>query len=109
MVGIVYILRLIDIADVILEDFCSRLVAEGIDTCTIVHVFGISANGIMVHLIVVHTADIGIPPPAKGDSGVGDLLYPIVTDCGTGHIAGRNSMRTPVLSTYVSDDVVFNF
>ncbi len=103
MVGIVYIRWLVDFSDVILKDLGARLVTKGVYASTIVHVFGKEANLIVVHFVVVHATDVGVPTPTERDGCIGNLFDRIVFDFDASHIASCNGMSAPVFGA----DVVY--
>ena len=94
VVGVVDVGRLRNIAYHILADNRARLIAEGIDAGTVVHVLGVVVNQVGVHLIIFHAHEVAVPAPAQRDAGIGDIVdsivvngYAIDISCTDGHTA----------------------
>ena len=65
MVGVVDIAGLGNVADHIFRDDGARLIAKGVDACTVVHVLGVVVDEVRVNLIILHTYQIAVPAPTQ--------------------------------------------
>ena len=106
MVGVVDIRRTSDIADDVLADDGTGLIAEGIDAGAVVHVLCVVIDKVGVNLIILHADKVAVPTPTEADASVGNIVNGIVVNSYAIDISGGNGDTAPVLVSDVMEVAV---
>ena len=80
MIGVVDIRRTGNIADDVLADDGTGLVAEGIDAGAVIHVLCVVIDKVGVNLIILHADKVAVPAPTEADASVGNIVNGIVVN-----------------------------
>ena len=108
MVRIVNVAGLGNVANYILRDNGSWLVAKGINACTVVHVLGIVVDEVGVHLIVLHADQVSVPAPAHRDACIRHIVDGVMLNVDVAHITCTDSDTAPVFIAYLIEKTIAN-
>ena len=101
MVWIVNVAGLGNVANYILRNDGSWLVAKGINACAVVHVLGIVVDEVGVHLVVLHADQVSVPAPAHRDACIRHIVNGVMLNIDVAHITCTDSDTAPVLIAYL--------
>src|SRR5574344_597461 len=96
MLRIMNISGSINVADCVIFDHGTRLVAERIYPGCVIHVFRVVSDFVAFHVIVSHSAWLLVPAPAETDTCVGNITDFIIIDHDISYYASTDSYASPV-------------